>query len=591
MKLVKFKTLTDYPDKKFLYAIKFNNEDKSVIKYFDAFADLLARLRFKEFDIKSGEWIITENGYEAFKSLDADLFNQKPMPPISVNVSEKIVSNYENIGRGLKLPPYEYQKQLIKFSIDQKNALIVAPCGVGKTLVGLSAYLEALKAGIISGCGLIVVKASLKTQWLMEVKKFTNLRSKIVDTYATFKGDDADKNFHNQFEDVDLLILNYETLRDKEVKKVLHKIQPQYIFADECHYIKNYNSKRARALYEFNGAKIKIGATATPVQRDPRDIFGLFQFINPELFPSLTEFNLKYVRFVSKGIVGGVKNADILNKKISPFMIIKSKAEVAQQLPKLVVTQRYCDLEPAQLKMTETLKAELEELGKRKWHLENILSDSELAANEEYQGLGAEILARQNFAQELADSEKLLMKSETFSAKKYVTNCKKDNKLDMLTDLIEEIVESGEKLTVFSRFAKMQDIIVERIQALAKKNPTFDFKIARVYGTMNEKNRYAEVYTKFQNNDDYKLLLMSDAGAEGFNLSKCKYICEYEPAPSYAIQTQRHGRIERADSIFDNVIVYQFIANGSWDEIAQKIVAKKADYDSSIIQGNNFAQK
>ena len=384
------------------------------------------------------------------------------------------------------------------------------------------------------------------------------------------------------------MILNYETLRDRKVRKALHKIKPQFIFADECHYIKNFNSKRARALYEFNDAKIKIGATATPVQKDPRDIFGLFQFINPEIFPSLTDFNLTFVKFVSKGIVGGVKNSELLNRKISPFMIVKSKEEVSKQLPKLVVTQRYCDLEPKQLEMTETLKSELEELGKKKLNLENRLTDIELDKNEEYLKLSSEILMRQNFAQELADSEKLLLNSDSFAAKKYLTKCKVDNKLEMLIDLIEEVVTSGEKLTVFSRFAKMQDIIVEKIQSLAKKNPVFDFKIARVFGAVNEKSRYDEVYNKFQNNDDYKLLLMSDAGAEGFNLSKCKYMCEYEPAASFAIQTQRHGRIERADSIFDTVFVYQFIANGSWDEIAQKIVSKKENYDSTIIKGKKF---
>lgn len=588
MKLVQIKNLNNYPDKRFLYAIKFNNDDKRVINHFDAFADLIARLRFKEFDINSGEWIITQNGYEAFEQLDKEIFHRETKPIMSIKATEKIISDYENIGRSLKLPLYEYQKQLVKFSVDAKSALIVAPCGSGKTPVGLAAYLESVERGIISGCGLIIVKASLKTQWFMEVKKFTNLRSKIIQTYATFKGDDADKNFHEQFENVDLLILNYETLRDKEVKKILHKIKPQYIFADECHYIKNYNSKRAMALYEFNDAKIKIGATATPVQRDPRDIFGLFQFINPEIFPSLTAFNVNFVRFVSRGIVGGVKNSELLNKKISPFMIIKNKFEVAKQLPKLVVTQRYCDLDSKQLEMTETLKSELEELGRKKLHLEKTLNEKLLATNEEYQKISADILARQSFAQELADSEKLLLNSDSFSAKKYVTKSKTDNKLDMLMDLIEEVVESGEKITVFSRFAKMQEIIIEKIQNLSKKNPAFNFKIARVFGAMNEKERYDEIYTKFQDGNKYKLLLMSDAGAEGFNLSKCKYICEYEPATSYAIQTQRHGRIERADSIFDTVFVYQLIANGSWDEIAQKIVAKKENYDYTIIRGENL---
>ena len=267
-------------------------------------------------------------------------------------------------------------------------------------------------------------------------------------------------------------------------------------------------------------------------------------------------------------------------------MIVKSKEEISKQLPKLLITQRYCDLDKKQIEMTETIKSELEELKQKKFKMETEMSNSELAANEEYQKLDAEILARQNFAQEIADSEQLLSMSDSLMAKKYLTSAKKDNKLEMLMDLIEEIVESGEKITVFSRFAKMQDVIIKKISLLAKTNSVFNFKVARVFGEMNEKKRYEEVYTKFQQDDEYKVLLMSDAGAEGFNLSKCKYLCEYEPAISYAIQTQRHGRIERADSIFDNVVVYQLIANKSWDEIAQKIVSKKEYYDSTIIKGS-----
>jgi superfamily II DNA or RNA helicase len=108
--------------------------------------------------------------------------------------------------------------------------------------------------------------------------------------------------------------------------------------------------------------------------------------------------------------------------------------------------------------------------------------------------------------------------------------------------------------------------------------------IAFVDGTMSSKTRSNEVYAKFRDNDNYKVLLMSDAGAEGFNLSKCKYLIEFDLADSYLIQTQRHGRIERNDSIHDTVFVYQLIAYDSWDEIAQKIIEKKENYDSELIK-------
>lgn len=68
------------------------------------------------------------------------------------------------------------------------------------------------------------------------------------------------------------------------------------------------------------------------------------------------------------------------------------------------------------------------------------------------------------------------------------------------------------------------------------------------------------------------------------NLSKCKYLIEYDLASSYAIQTQRHGRLERADSIHSTVYVYQLIMEDSWDTIQEKIVSKKESYDNNIIK-------
>ena len=222
MRLVTVKNLTDYYDERYAYSVKFNNEDKAVSKHFDSFADLIGRLRFKEFNIKTGEWIITQNGYEAFKLLDDKLFNRKPKFDSIISDAEKNITDYAEFGNNLKFPLYEYQKQIVKFAAETKNVLIVAPCGAGKTPVGLSIYLEAIKSGEITGCGLIVVKASLKTQWLMEVGKFTDFRAKIIQTHSTVKDE---KIFREQFENADLFILNYETLRDKFVRKMLIQVE------------------------------------------------------------------------------------------------------------------------------------------------------------------------------------------------------------------------------------------------------------------------------------------------------------------------------------------------------------------------------
>lgn len=519
------------------------------------------------------------------------------------------VDSYFNLGSCMKLQPYDYQKEIANFILHNKKALIVAPCGAGKTPVVICSYLEALHKNIINGPGLIIVKASLKYQWKQEVSKFSDLKATVIQTYSELTSNITNKIknreskkektkelkeeikqlkkersqlFKNQFKGYDLYICNYETLLDIEVNKELLTMNLEFVAADEIQYAKSNTSKRNKALAKFGNAKMTIGATATPVQNNPEDIYGLFKFIQPELFPKKSDFSSLYLKYGGYGRVIGAKNTRQLHAKIKPYMIIKDKKDVAKQLPQLVINQLYCEFEPEQLEMSNKLLDELAELKRKLEALDKTLSSAEALHNEERAKLDAGIMARQAFAQELANSELLLSKSESEMAKQYITGCKENHKLDLLMNLVEEIIESGEKVIIFSKFRRMQDVITNRIKEIKSLK---DVKIAYVNGSISGDDRYNEVYTKFRDNDAYKILLCSDAGAEGLNASRCKYLIEYEAADSYAIQTQRHGRLERADSIHDTVFVYQLIVKDSYDEIGQKIINKKRKYDAEIVKG------
>ena len=519
------------------------------------------------------------------------------------------VDSYFNLGSCMKLQPYDYQKEIANFILHNKKALIVAPCGAGKTPVVICSYLEALHKNVINGPGLIIVKASLKYQWKQEVSKFSDLKATVIQTYSELtsnitnriKNRESKKEktkelkeeikqlkkersqlFKSQFKGYDLYICNYETLLDKEVSKELLTMNLEFVAADEIQYAKSNTSKRNKALAKFGNAKMTIGATATPVQNNPEDIYGLFKFIQPELFPKKSDFSSLYLKYGGYGRVIGAKNTRQLHTKIKPYMIIKDKKDVAKQLPRLVVNQLYCEFEPEQLEMSNKLLDELAELKRKLEALDKTLSPVEALHNEERAKLDAGIMARQAFAQELANSELLLSESESEMAKQYITGCKENHKLDLLMNLIEEIIESGEKVIVFSKYRRMQNVITNRIKEIKSLK---DIKIAYVNGSISGDDRYNEVYTKFRDNDAYKILLCSDAGAEGLNASRCKYLIEYEAADSYAIQTQRHGRLERADSIHDTVFVYQLIVKDSYDEIGQKIINKKRKYDAEIVKG------
>ena len=543
-----------------------------------------------QYNLDNKTWIVSESIYQELENKFS-------------------VDSYFNLGSCMKLQPYDYQKEIANFILHNKKVLVVAPCGAGKTPVVICSYLEALHKNVINGPGLIVVKASLKYQWKQEVSKFSDLKATVVKTYSELtsnitnriKNRESKKEktkelkeeikqlkkersqlFKSQFKGYDLYICNYETLLDKEVSKELLTMNLEFVAADEIQYAKSNTSKRNKALAKFGNAKMTIGATATPVQNNPEDIYGLFKFIQPELFPKKSDFSSLYLKYGGYGRVIGAKNTRQLHVKIKPYMIIKDKKDVAKQLPRLVVNQLYCEFESEQLEMSNKLLDELAELKRKLEALDKTLSPAEALHNEERTKLDAGIMARQAFAQELANSELLLSESKSEMAKQYITGCKENHKLDLLMNLIEEIVESGEKVIVFSKYRRMQNVITNRIKEIKSLK---DIKIAYVNGSISGDDRYNEVYTKFRDNDAYKILLCSDAGAEGLNASRCKYLIEYEAADSYAIQTQRHGRLERADSIHDTVFVYQLIVKDSYDEIGQKIINKKRKYDAEIVKG------
>lgn len=522
---------------------------------------------------------------------------------------------YSDLGKNMILKPYDYQKEAIYFAINSLESLLVLPCGSGKSPIMIGSYLECKERGIIEGKGLIVVKASLKPQWVKEVSKFSHFKAKAIATYSDIcsynvskinklnkelkktKPTDIKKReeileqindaqekanikFNNQFDDSDIYIVNYETLLDEKVKEKLLSMNIDFIAADEIHYCKSKTAARSKALYEFNNAKVKIGATATPVTKDPRDLFGIYKFIKEDLLGPYNKFERNHVKYAGWGRVNGFKNMDQLRDKISENIFVKTKKEVSSQLPKLTVLPERIDLTAEHEERFNEILEELDVLNNQDMEIRRrCKSPQEALLNEELQQIQAKIMALQTFAQELSDSNELLLDSESEMSKRYALKTNKNPKLEMCMELVQQIIESGEKVIIFSKFERMQGILTKAIKSIDK-----NIEIAYVNGSLSSEQRYHEVYEKFKENDNCKVLLCSDAGAEGLNAGFCKYLIEYELATSYAIQTQRHGRLERADSKFNSVIVYQLIANNSWDQIQEKIVDKKEGFDNDIIK-------
>lgn len=324
--------------------------------------------------------------------------------------------------------------------------------------------------------------------------------------------------------------------------------------------------------------KYIIGATATPITNNPENLFGIFNLIQKDLFHNFSKFSKSYIKYAGYGRVAGCKNEEHLKNKIAPYVFIKSEEDVADQLPTLVVNQLYCQLPSGMATINaklfedlDTTRKEIESLEKR------YPNPKDLESNEDYQRATGMVMAYQTFLQELVDDPRLLSGSESEMAKQY--GCSDSSpKLETLMNLVAEITDSGSKVCIFTKYQRMQMLLKQELEN------SLGVKCAIVNGTMSPEERYEQAYTLFGDNDEYKVLIGTDAMAEGISLSKCNYLIEYDLADSYAIQTQRHGRIKRANSIHRTGYVYQIIAQESWDEIQQKIIAKKENYDNNLIQ-------
>ena len=125
---------------------------------------------------------------------------------------KKKINVWDNMGSTMKLQPFPYQKEAIYHAIHNPDTLMILPVGSGKTPIAIGIFLELRNQGLINKPGIICVKASLKYQWVEEVKKFSNLRVRAIETPSKMRG----KKFDEQFEDTDLYVLNYETFKNEK---------------------------------------------------------------------------------------------------------------------------------------------------------------------------------------------------------------------------------------------------------------------------------------------------------------------------------------------------------------------------------------
>ena len=523
--------------------LKYSGNNINTCKDFTAYmVSINATKKFK-----TSEWIVPKSYLEEVQSK----FEYK----IQINP-------WDDIGASLKLSPYPYQKEAIYYALNNPNSLLILPTGSGKTPIGVGIVTEYANENPIIVC----TKTSLKYNWLQEISKFSDIPAKIVDTPSK-----AGKRFNEQFENCKIFVLNYETLKNDKVCEKLREKNVCGIIMDEMQYVNNSKSKRSKATYQFNDLELKIGLTATPITNNPLNLYGIFNMLDPKVFVSYSKFSNRYIVWKYRRPVKA-KNVDEMLDKVRPYIFKKDEKDIIGQLPELnVLPPVLCKMTQNMAEINDIINQNIKELNDTIYTL-----DKKGTPETDPQWIKAQtnLQAYQTYAQELADDITLLDTDSQFT-KDFNIYDTESPKLNALLDIVEDILESENKVCIFTKYERMQNKIIETIK------DKFNIEVAYVNGSMNSEERYEQAMTLF-NNGDVEVIVATDAMSEGISLYNCKYLIEFEPANSYAVQTQRRGRVKRANSVSRISYIYQLITEDSWDNIALKSINKKKGYDDSL---------
>ena len=366
---------------------------------------------------------------------------------------------------------------------------------------------------------LIVCPTSLVFNWVAEVKKFTP-QLKVLALHG------ADR--HERFGEIatsDLVVTSYALIRrDAERYRGL---EFDTVALDEAQHIKNRQTQNAQAVKAVK-ARHRLVLTGTPLENSVLDLWSIFDFLMPGYLGSAKDFRERYELPITKN-----KDAEAqarLARRLRPFMLRRLKKEVAADLPAKLEQVSYCELTPDQRGVyQQVIEASRKEI---------------LAA------VGAEGLAKSRLMvltallrlrQVCCDLRLLkLERKKPANASANPANASKkfdsSGKLEMFGELLEEVIDGGHRLLVFSQFTGMLAILKER---LAEEG------IEYCYLDGSTTNR-AEVVERFQKDATVPVFLISlKAGGVGLNLTGADTVIHFDPWWNPAVEDQATDRAHR----------------------------------------------
>ena len=370
---------------------------------------------------------------------------------------------------------------------------------------------------------LIVVPTSLLHNWRREAKRFTTLAIAEYNSNTTFPKGHPEK-FFNHFH---LIFTTYGMMRNNI--DILHSYTFEYIVLDESQNIKNNDSLTFRSVIQLQG-KHRIALTGTPIENSLKDLWAQFRFLQPDLLGEESAFHKQFIIPIRQGNVRMEKR---LQQIIAPFILRRSKSEVAPELPPLTEETIYCAMSEKQSESYEQEKNSLRNIllqqpeNRDRYHMFSILNG---------------ILRLRQLA---CHPQLIFPDFDGISGK-----------TEQIIDTFDTLRSEGHKVLIFSSFVRHLEILAEVFRQRG-------WKYALLTGSTN--NRPSEIAHFTEQKDVQAFLISLKAGGVGLNLTQADYVFIIDPWWNPAAESQAIARAHRIGQD-KQVIAYRFITQNSIEE-------------------------
>ena len=414
------------------------------------------------------------------------------------------------------------------------GGILADEMGLGKTIQAL-AWLAARKSGKPS---LVICPTSLVTNWQAEAARFTpELRTLLL----------HGSNRQSRFAAIashDLVITSYALLR-RDIEQYARR-EFDTVILDEAQHIKNRFSQNAQATKALRAAR-RFVLTGTPMENSLDDLWSIFDFLMPGYLGPAKEFQNRYETPIAK--TGDAAALRRLRQRLRPFVLRRTKAEVAPELPARIEQVALCEMSGEQQSVYQAIL----EQGRREVF--------------EHAGKGGEAQQRMTVLTTLTRLRQACCHLDLLPAREGKTWSEPSAKLELCLELIEEARSGGHRVLVFSQFVSLLRLLETALRAQ---------EITWCYLDGATVDRQGEV-RRFQESPDIPVFLISlKAGGTGLNLTRADTVIHFDPWWNPAVEEQATARAHRIGQT--NIVTsYKLIAQGSVEEKIVRLQEKKKE--------------